>query len=134
VRQIDDKIAADDVTCLLALRGAIVRHAPLAAVPMESALRPGGFGYVRDTGITEAGLAFLEQYFLFCHATGCDGALRQWDFSPGGGSSSGCAVEANRAGGYYIKCRKCGSINLLEGTKLPVRREDFRIKSVIPAG
>lgn len=32
MRQIDDKMAADDVSCLLALRTAIVRRAPLPAV------------------------------------------------------------------------------------------------------
>lgn len=139
--QIEDKVADEDVTCMLALRAAIVRRAPRPVVPMESAVRLQRLGYARPTGagsaeLTEAGLVFLEQYFLFCKAVGCDGVLRRWTYlSPqhSGSHPEDPDVERNRAGGWYIKCPKCASLNLLEDDEYPVRLGDFKVKSVIPA-
>lgn len=137
--EIDSKLTKDDVDHLLALRAAMVRHAPSPAVPTGIALCLGGFGYTNaaSTGgleITESGIAFLEQYFLFCQARGCDGILRRWAFlSP---VHSACDpddpdIQPNKAGGYYIKCAKCGSANLLEGNEMPTRLGHFRVQSVI---
>jgi hypothetical protein len=86
--------------------------------------------------ITHAGLQFLEGYFLFCQVTGCDGVLRRWTYLPGGAYSAQHPddpdLQPNKAGGHYIKCPKCGSLNLLVGSEHPTRLGDYRIERVIP--
>jgi hypothetical protein len=124
---------------LLALRSSAVRKAPSPPVPMDVALRLVGHGLAHTDGvggisITDAGVRFLEPYFLFCNATGCDGILRRWRYFPGG-RYGGCHpddpdIQHNKAGGFYIKCGKCGSINMLEGTEHPQTIGDHRVTNV----
>lgn len=82
MRVIGSELQETDITHLLALRSASVRHAPPPAVPTDSALRLAANGYVRSSAggveITDQGLSYLEGWFLFCRAFGCDGVLRRW--------------------------------------------------------
>jgi hypothetical protein len=136
----DPRLTEEDIQRLLALRAAAVRHAPSPLLPPEAAIRLAGLGYAHtsDTGaavISEAGLALLEGHFLFCKATGCDGVLRRWAYLPGG-AYAGCHpddpdIERNKAGGYYLKCPKCSSFNLLRGEEQPAHVGDYQVVSVI---
>jgi hypothetical protein len=130
----------EDIQRLLALRSAAVRRASSPPLPPEATLRLGAMGYAYTSGtggavISDAGIALLEGHFLFCRATGCDGVLRRWTYLPGG-AYAGCHpddpdIQRNKAGGYYLKCPKCGSFNLLGGEEQPTRVGDYEVLSVI---
>jgi hypothetical protein len=126
---------------LLALRAAAIRHAPSPALTPEAASRLARMGYAHTgpggTVISETGLALVEAYFLFCKAVGCDGILRRWTYLPGGvyGGShpDDPELQRNRAGGFYLKCPKCASFNLLRGNEHPERIGDYEVVSVVPS-
>ena len=138
---IDKWVTQDDREYLVLLRQALVRHAPAPPVPTDRALRLGGLGYVRSSGlggveITDAGLRYLDGHYVFCPVSSCDGILQRWVYLPGDESSDAHSnnpvLQSHEDGGFYIKCPTCGSIHVLEGKRRPQSPLDFRISRTHP--
>jgi|SRR5579871_3460844 len=142
MRVIGSELTDTDMTNLLALRAAKVRHAPSPAVPTDSALRLADRGFVRSLAggleITEQGLGYLSGWFLFCEAPGCDGVLRHWKLlSPmhAGKLPEDPPLEHERLEGLpclMITCPKCEHRNVLRGNETPARGADYVIVEVLP--
>lgn len=142
MRVIDSELQETDIAHLRALRSASVRHAPLPAVPTDSALRLASHGYVRTHGggveITDQGLRYLKGWFLFCEAPGCDGVLRHWKLlSPmhAGKHPEDPPLEHERIEGHTrltITCPKCAHRSVLKDDETPTRGVDYAIVDVLP--
>jgi hypothetical protein len=137
----NDGITDDDLRHLLALRSAFHRGPPRPAVPFGPAGKLGQLAFVRPTTgpgvgptggieITEAGVRYLDEKFLFCGAFGCDGILRRWALLHEADPPLGqCTLDGT--GHHAITCKKCGSINILAGTEIPDHRAGYKIIKVI---
>jgi len=140
---VDSTLTDTDINHLLALRTARVRHAPAPGVSMDVALRLGTHGLVRSDArggveITDSGMTYLEGWFLFCQALGCDGVLRRWKLlSPmhGGKHPEDPPLEHEQIDGgsrWTITCPKCEHRNVLQEREAPTRTSHYTIAETLP--
>lgn len=119
------QLTDEELSALLQLRTARVRHAAAPALPLALALRLHEFGLLRpasiprpgqqlnpsDAEITDKGLAELESRYLFCRAPGCDGVLHSQNRAVAGPLTE--QPDEMEREEYPVRCPKCGSPNLV---------------------